>query len=370
MSYNNINKNDLRRNRFVCCRYEIGKLLHDKALLIFIALCLCLNICLCFIDNYTRDAVNALSSSDFAQSGEKIFDDLDSSALGAAYYNERYINSSALDRCIKEKYERLQSSVDILDDNNADLSFYAGEFTPAVHTALFEYQLKALTAECIVFLSLLCLRAFSAELRSRTGDIVYSSRRGRDIAIDKIIADGIVGLLYCSALIIASLAVFFKSWNFTGLWDMNVASSFNYIHDTNDAIYMKPFITWADMTVKNYFICSVLLIASILAVWWMISNITALFICNELAGGLFIAALLCLPYFGLMIFPELHLSVPFFISTLTISTVIYYSHMWFTDLGCYTIIEYQEVWITLAHLAVSALLVGCSIKYFKRKELL
>ena len=336
MSYNNINKNDLRRNRFVCCRYEVGKLLHDKALLIFIALCLCLNICLCFIDNYTRDAVNALSSSDFAQSGEKIFDDLDSSALGAAYYNERYINSSALDRCIKEKYERLQSSVDILDDNNADLSFYAGEFTPAVHTALFEYQLKTLTAECIVFLSLLCLRAFSAELRSRTGDIVYSSRRGRDIAIDKIIADG----------------------------------SFNYIHDTNDAIYMKPFITWADMTVKNYFICSVLLIAGILAVWWMISNITALFICNELAGGLFIAALLCLPYFGLMIFPELHLSVPFFISTLTISTVIYYSHMWFTDLGCYTIIEYQEVWITLAHLAVSALLVGCSIKYFKRKELL
>ena len=53
------------------------------------------------------------------------------------------------------------------------------------------YQLKALTAECIVFLSLLCLRAFSEELRSRTGDIVYSSRRGRDIAIDKIIADGV-----------------------------------------------------------------------------------------------------------------------------------------------------------------------------------
>ena len=128
---------------------------------------------------------------------------------------------------------------------------------------------------------------------------------------------------------------------------------------------MKPFITWADMTVKNYFICSVLLIAGILAVWWMISNITALFICNELAGGLFIAALLCLPYFGLMIFPELHLSVPFFISTLTISTVIYYSHMWFTDLGCYTIIEYQEVLIIIAHLAVSALIVVCGIKYFK-----
>ncbi len=370
MSYKDINKTGLRHDRFVCCRYETGKLLHDKALLIFIVLCLFLNICLCFIDNYTREAVNALSSSELSQSGEKIFDKLDSSALGAAYYNERYINSSALDRCIKEKYERLQSSIDILDDDNADLSFYAGELTPAVHAALFEYQLKALTAECIIFISLLCLRAFSAELRNRTGDIVYSSRRGRDIAKDKMIADGIIGLLYCSALIIASLAVFFKSWNFNGLWDMNVASSFNYIHDTNDAIYMKPFITWADMTVKNYFIYSMLLIAGILAVWWMISNIISLLIQNELAGGLFIAALLCLPYFGLTIFPEFHLSVPFFMSTLTISTVIYYSHMWFTDLGCYTIIEYQEVLIIIAHLAVSALLVGCGIKYFKRKELL
>lgn len=352
------------------CKLEIKKLLQEKLLISFIAICLCLNIGLSFVHSYARETVNQLSIEDFSQNGEKVYDDLDGAVLGTVYYNERYINSSILNQWIKEKYENLQSAIDLLNDEEADLSFYAGEMTPTVHEALFAYQLKALLIECVLFFSLLCLRTFSIERQSETAALIYSSKRGRNIAKDKILANGIIGFLYCATLITISLIVFFCNWDFSNIWNMNIASSFNYVHETNDAVYLKPFITWTSLTVKEYFICSLLLIGAILVAWWLISNIVALFVSKDLFGGLLIAAILCLPYFGLMIFPGLHLTMPFYLSTLSISMVIYYSHMWFTDLGHYTLFAYQEIWIVLIHILAAICVIGFGVRYFRRKELI
>lgn len=350
-------------------KLEIVKLLQEKLFIIFLVLCLCLNTGLCFVDNYTRKTVNQLSAEDFAQKGEKIYDELKGASLGTAYYNQRYIHSSILNQKMKEKYDRLQNAIDILNDDHADLYFYAGELTPVVHSALFQIQLKALLIESVIFLSLLSLRTFSMERQNETLSLIYSSRRGRKIAKDKIFANGIVGFLYCTVLFLISLAIFFWKWDFSNLWNMNISSSFNYVNDMNDPIYRKPFITWASMTVKEYFICSLLFIAVFLLVWWLLSNIIALLNRNDLLGGVLFAAILVLPYFGVMMFPGLQWTIPFYLSTLTLSTVIYYSHMWFTDLGHYSLVPYQEVGIVLIHLLAAVLLLKFVIHYFQKKEL-
>lgn len=271
---------------------------------------------------------------------------------------------------MKEKYDSLQKAIKILDNDNADLYFYAGKMTPIVHKALFQYQLKALIIESVVFFALLCLKTFSLERQNETASLIYSSRRGRKIAKDKILATGIIGFLYCSVLFFTSLTIFFSKWDFSCIWNMNVSSSFNYISDMNEPIYMKPFITWASLTVKEYFVYSLLLIGALLIAWWMISNIIALLISNDLLGGLFVSAILILPYFGITLFPGLQLTIPFYMSTLTLSTVIYYSQIWFTDLGHYSLVAYQEVWIVLIYLLLAILFIGFAVRYFQRKELI
>ncbi len=359
--------NDNNTNFF---KLELAKLLREKLFIIFLTLCLCLNICLCFVDNYTRDAFNRLSAEDFSQNGEKIYHELDGASLGTAYYNQRYIHSSILNQKIKEKYDHLQNAITILNNTNADRSFYAGEMTPVVHKVLFEFQLKALLIECTMFLSLLCLKTFSLERQNETSAVIYSSKRGRKIVKDKIIANGMIGFLYCFILFLSSLTVFFCNWDFHNIWNMNISSSFNYISEPNDPIYMKPFITWTSMTIKEYFIYSLLLMGAFLIAWWLIANTIALFINNDLLCGLLIAAILVCPYFGVMLFPGLQLSIPFYLSTLTLSTVIYDSHMWFTDLGHYSLVAYQEVGIVLIHLLIAMLFIGFATYYFRnRKEL-
>lgn len=352
------------------CFIEVKKLLQERIFLIFIILCLCLNIGICFSTPDVRATVNKTSANGLDLQGEKIYDTLDANVIGSYYYNERYINSSVLNQWMKAKYEKLQIFIDQLNMQDADLSFFAGEITPLVHKALFAYQLKALLLESIIIISLLGLRAFSMEQQAEMVSLVYCSRRGRKIARDKIIANGIVSALYCLFLNFISLVIFFISWDFGRLWDANMASSFNYIIDSSDPILAKPFITWANFTLKKYFSCSMMLFVGVLFAWWLLTNFVAVIVRNNRCAGIVLAAMLCLPFFGLILFPQLHLSRLFYLDTLTLCTVIYCNQWWFTDLGNYSLFAYQEVWTVLMHILIMAAGLRAGLWYFKQKELI
>lgn len=351
------------------CLAEISKILKEKLLYIFLCICLCINIVLCFINPNVRKSFNQLSDRDFLQSGEKIYDKYSGANLGKAYYNERYINSSVLNQLMKTKYDNLQNAIDRLNSEDADLSYYAGELTPSVHEALFERQLKALIIECMIFISLLCLRAFSVESQNETEALIYSSFRGRRVAKDKIIATGIAGLIFCLTLIVISLGVFFSTWDFGRIWDMNISGSFNLVHEPTVAVYLKPFITWNSFSVKTYLVFSLLLTGMILIAWWLISNAVALFIRNDFKRALILVAFLGLPCFGIMLFPELNSSVAYYLSTLTLSMVVLYSQWWFTDLGHYTVFAYQETGVVIVNLLAAVICVSLGIRYFRRKDM-
>lgn len=352
------------------CFIEVKKLLQERLFIIFVIICLCLNIGICFSTPDVRTTVNQAAASGAFLQGEKIYDTLDANVIGSYYYNERYINSSVLNQWIKAKYEKLQASVDQLNMENADLSPFAGEITPAVHEALFTWQLKAILLECIIIISLLGLRSFSMEQQMEMVSLVYCSRRGRKIARDKIIANGIVSVLYCLFLNLISLTVFFISWDFSKLWDMNMASSFNYIIDSGDPIWGKPFITWTNFTLKKYFACSMALLIGVLLAWWLLTNLVTIIAHDAYCAGIALAAMLCLPFFGLILFPEFRLSRLFYLDTLTLTAVIYCNQWWFTDLGNYSLFAYQEVWTVVLHILIMAVALGVGLRYFKRKELI
>lgn len=346
---------------------EAKKLLQEKMFLIYIAICLGLNIGLCFSDPDVRSAVNRMAVEETCQRGEKIYDTLNADRIGSFYYSRQYVQSSLFHRWMKEKYEKFRRAIDLLDAENADLSPFAGEITPLVHRALFTKQLKALLLECVIFISLLSLRAFSVEKQTEMSALIYSSKRGRRIAGDKILANGLVSALFCFGLISLSLIIFFASWNFSNLWDANMASSYHYVLDSNDPIFMKPFMTWVSLTLKKYFVCSLALLAGILLVWWLLANIVSLLAPDSLWGGIVLAAMLCLPFFGLIL-----LQIPwlYFLDTWALSTIIYCNQWWFTDLGTYSFFPYQEIWSVTIHLLLTAIGIGAGIRYFKRKELI
>ena len=68
---------------------EVKKLLQEKLFLVFIMLSLGLNIGLCFSAEDVRAAVCQMAACGADSEGGKIYDTLNTNAVGSYYYNER-----------------------------------------------------------------------------------------------------------------------------------------------------------------------------------------------------------------------------------------------------------------------------------------
>ncbi len=378
---------------------EIKKLVFNKSLYFFLAICLTLNLALIavtggersyikYIGEITANAgdrinrsflnyVSALPDSEFIDrltaacaGAGKIFDSFDAAALGRNwYYDEYYIKSSFLHRMLYEKYEKLNNSVKLLNSENADLSVYGADATGNFHEALFTYTLKALMIEGFILISLLTIHIMGIERQSLTESIIYSSRRGRALVKDKMCAAWIVNTGCILLLYGSTLAFFFSVWDIGGLWEANVSSCFHLVTDV-DLPFLKPFLTWTSFTVREYFTATLLLEAALLLVWQLISSCIGI-LCGSSAKG-FLTAAACLtgPYFLPFVFKSLSCGWSFYINTFSISMLTLNQHLWFTDMGVYELLPWQETLSAGIHLSVCVPLFFTAIKIFKRRELM
>ena len=349
-----------------CYTEEIRKLLYHKMLIAFWILCLLFNVGVILASSSVSSELKTMLQDDRRQSGKEIFKDIDGGRLGSFYYEERYIESDILVTLMHEKYQKLGGAIEQLAKEQADLSTYAGELTPYVHRALFEYLTKAIMIEGLLLFTFLVLEAFWVERQNKMSYIVYSSLRGRRIVFDKMLAVLFIGMLSMTVLSLLSYFAFFQIWDFEKIWDANVASSFLYITDSDEPILWKPFITWKSFTVKQYFVATLVLMAGIWLAWWLFCMMVVLVnqrirvVIGILAGGMI------LPFFGLLLFrqlPELYC-----LNTFSITANVYYSHMWFTDQGYHTILPWQETISVILHLVLGLIGVFAGYHVFRRKD--
>lgn len=353
-----------------CLKEEIRKILYHKTWLFVLILCMLFNVGLILVTSGKSTEFRANLQEIQNQLGEEIFKNIDGRELGSLYYDERYVESDILVKLIQKKYQKLEGSLEKLAEEQADLSTYAGEFTPYIHRALFVYLMKALLIEGILLFTFLLLEAFFTEYHNKTFRLVYSSFRGRRMVFDKMFAVLLMGMLGMMMVSILSYFLFFQIWDFTNIWDSNVASSFNYIMDEREPIFMKPFITWTSFTVKQYWIASFVLMLGIWLAWWLFGMTIVLLNKRVSVAVAILSGYLILPFFVLVLlsniakFPEL-----FFFNTLSITANVYYSHMWFTDLGHYSVFPWQETLSVVLHLLLGVLGVRMGYALFIRKDL-
>ena len=377
---------------------EIKKLLQNQTLYLFMGACLLLNSTVIAFTGGEHDFVNYVGKTIDAAGDQvnaafleylhtqpedplrsrlmencsgagKIYDSFDAVEMGKDwYYDEYYTGAPFLTGLLMKKYERLNASVQRLNADSADLSVYAADATNKVHDVLFACVLKSLLAEGFLLITFLTVYTMGMERQSSAAAIVYCSRRGRSLVKDKMIAAGIVSACCILFLYVITLLVLFSVWNLGGIWDANAASCFHKVRDDN-LPFDKPFLTWASFTVKGYFTTSLLLGTVLLAVWQLISSCISILCGHSAKSFLAAAAALISPCFLSVFFAKLELWWPFYLNTFSVSMLILHQHLWFTDLGAYELIPWQEVWSAAIHLPVWAILFFAAVRRFQRKEL-
>ena len=220
----------------------------------------------------------------------------------------------------------------------------------------------------IMVISLFTIFCFGIERQNLTDAIIYSSKKGRSLVKHKIMAAGVVSVCFVLLLYILTLTLFFTIWDFNGIWNTNVSSSFHYVIDLN-LPYNKPFLTWVSFSVKEYFISSLFLEMAVLVIWWMVSSCIGILSSHSVKGFMILAAFFILPYFFSHFFEGLRLWGLFFINTFTISMLTINQHIWFTEMGAFEILPWQEVLSVLIHLLMYSIILYAAIRIFRRKEL-
>lgn len=378
--------------------YEWRKLFRLPALWGFVLLCLILNWYLIGSDSYRREPFNQVSAvtaqlgqrvdgafqeklaaqspdelrdalAQTAAGMENIYEDYDLAGL-SRFYQAQVKKSPLASGWMAWKYRLLEPRVAHLAQTGAAMDLYAGPWNDQTHDSfqfLFGTLLRAVLLEAAVLGALSVLYLLGYEGMFRVGQQVYSSRTGRRLCRTKVLSGMAAGLALYALLALLTLLPYFVLWDYGGVWGASVSSQFNYL---NDLFYRRPFFTWADFTVAGYLAAWLALGGCLTGVFCLLGAVCGLLIRNIYLSALALAVI-CL---GLMTAITLCSGLkwwPLYL-VLTVQPMVVWlsSGAWFTELGLYGAVPWQETASVGLNLALLGLGTMLALKRFSRKDVL
>lgn len=265
--------------------YEFKKLLSNIAVWGFIAICILFNTFLIisnagdkyadFVGITAKNTGYVLSQSFYenlsqfkVDSGQKealerikfdtnniadVFDGYKTDEIG-----ERYITATEVKgkfaETMRDKYHELQKVVDKKASRDESLTLYFASSTYSQHQKLFNDLMGWLLIEGILIAVILVFLSVGYEINNRTEDVVYSTKKGRNILRPKILTSILAGFGAYALLTLFTFLVYFSVNEYGGIWGSNISSLFNYRYDFIAGY--RPFVTWHSFSVLTYLMAS------------------------------------------------------------------------------------------------------------------
>lgn len=337
-------------------RFELKKIMLLPAMICFVALCIVLNAVIAitsyndYSSNYEAEIVN-------------IFEGLKTSEIAETYIRKYSITGENAEN-VRNKYEKLQPVIDEKATNGDALSNYFGEQTYYRHNTLFKTMFMAIIAESCLLALFTALISVTYENLRGTEHLISTTKVGRRVLMTKLCASLMATIALTAVVIGVSLSVFFLRYNFSGVWNDNVSSMFNYAVNA----YGKPFMTWHSFTVKGYLLATIGMTFGLVVCFCLLGYAAGAFVRN--GYGAFIAAGLVvgITFIAKVLYPIG--SVSRAILGLTPIWLWKNSGEWFTDGGA------DIIWANFENIGLFVSLILLSIiafiatKIYKKRELL
>lgn len=295
---------------------------------------------------------------------EPVFEDYDTGKLADAYIGIYGMSGAGAD-ILREKYERLQSSVDKLNQEKAEFSLYAAGMTAQMHDLLFGVVLRAVITECCIFAVLIMLYLCGYEYQNKTEAAVYTTKTGRRIYQYKFAA-GMIWSAICFVLAAGvTLLVYFCVFDYSQLWDANVSSGFNYIAEM---VGVKPFLTWIPLTVGKYLLATLGLGLALTLVFAVMGACIGFLLRNNYIGTLLFftsaLAMMAVPY----MFSKAGIWSGYFLLQFTPVCLWFAQPKWFTDMGSVSVIPFHETVGIFFNMFFWGSLLFAAWQYVQRKD--
>ncbi len=239
------------------------------------------------------------------------------------------------------KYDRWLDRAGHLERTGGAGSVYAGPVTHDLHVFLFGTMVPVLIAEASLIGAAVVL--YISELDARTGalSIVTTSALGRRAPLPRFAAALIIALAAYALIgaVTIGATAFALGWGMGPAWGSDVASVFNIAMQGASA---RPFIPWRDFTVASYMACSLVLGALIVAGLIAMAHAVSMAFGRSEVRMACLAVCTFLPLAFCKLCALLGFSTAAALLAAAPAMLLTLSSQWFTDLGAYGLLPWQE----------------------------
>lgn len=225
-----------------------------------------------------------------------------------------------------------------------------------MHKFLYKEILGTILFQIMILIALIVSFLVNYEIENSTTLVVYSSRRGRKLLLDKLKAITYTVLPISTGLLIIVLATYFSIYDYSRVFNTSISSFFNW-----EATF--PNISWFSLTVKEYLIWIIILIYIAILIFIGIAFVVARFIKNS-----YVSFVVCCILNGLgLILPSLMPASNklFIYTTFTPFTLVYNLSARFMQ-NSFTNFKYYELMTLSIWLIISGYSIFYAIKSFKK----
>lgn len=225
-----------------------------------------------------------------------------------------------------------------------------------MHKFLYKDILGTIVFQIMILIAVIASFLVNYEIESGTSLVVYSSRRGRKLLLDKLKAITYIVLPISTGLLIIVFSTYFSIYDYSKVFNTSINSIFNW-----EASF--PYISWFNLTVKEYLILIIILIYISILIFIGIAFVVSRFIKNS-----YVSFVVCciLNGFGLILPSLMPASNKLFIYTaFTPFTLVYNLSGRFMQ-SSFTNFKYYELITASVWLIISGCIICYAIKSFKK----
>lgn len=294
-----------------------------------------------------------------AQDIDKAYDSIDLDG-SAEYLIRMYGFTDSAAEEIRAQYQKLALRLDELIDNGEHKNlFFTGKIYK-MHSLLFKDIGRALIFELMILVVLITATITNYEFEHRTALVTYTTKRGRKLIIDKLIAAMITNGCVMFGLIGMTLGAFFLTYDYSGLWNVPISNFFN-------TEMPLPYISWWNLSFIEYVVFFVLFIVITQLLFMGVCLILSIYLKNTY-----------LVFFAFLILLGLGIAIPGFASMNSkLVFLLHFNpfafilnpHEWLMGNGPFTIHRYYEIVTIVVWVFLLGIVGSYSVYRFYRQQL-
>lgn len=257
-----------------------------------------------------------------------------------------------------QEYEKFSERFEEMVNNEEHKQWFFAGKAYFMHSFLFKTVFLHIIIEALILIVLTTALITTYEFESKTHLVAYTTKRGRKLMKNKLLASLTVATTIAVLLFAITLGTFFTVFDYSHVWKTSISSAINWE-------YNFPYVAWWDLSVGTFLIGVIALVFIVLLLFVGLTFAISIAVKNSYISFFLIATL----FIFLWLLPSFMTksSILLFFSAYTLPTLLLAVRYSFTGSGGLIMFENFE-WMTISCWTIITLAV-CIMSYTRFKKI-